>query len=192
MKLIVDFKSAMQAQFGIDDIGETKYFIGIEILRDRVLRTLKMHQHKYIEQIVPRFEIPDFGRVNTPTDPESFKTLSKTQCPVTEEGKKVMLQFSGGDGTTEPELVGMCDAAYACHEDAALQGGFFFSMSGAAVSWKSYRIRKVILSSTESEYVVCSDTSRVAEGHRNFLCDLGLLRGSGYHHTDKLARSRSN
>ena len=91
------------------------------------------------------------------------------------ETSKVGLQYSRGDGATEPQLVEMCDASYACHGVATSQGGFFFSMCGAAVSWKSNKIRKVMLSSTEAEYVVCSDTSRVAEGHRNFLCDLGLL-----------------
>ena len=35
MKLIADFKPAMQAQFGIDDIDETKYFLGIQNLRHK-------------------------------------------------------------------------------------------------------------------------------------------------------------
>ena len=54
------------------------------------------------------------------------------------ETSKVGLQYSGGDGTTEPQLVGVCDASYACHEDATSQGGYFFSICGAAVSWRSY------------------------------------------------------
>ena len=32
--LIDDFKAALHAQYGIEDLGETKYFLGIEVLRD--------------------------------------------------------------------------------------------------------------------------------------------------------------
>ena len=114
--------------------------------------------------MVPRFGIPDFGIIDTSTDLDSLKALSKTQYPVTEEGKKEgMLQFpyrkltgslmylkaSARPDLAQPlsvlsqynenpgELVGMCDAAYACREDATSQGGYFFSIRGAAVSWRS-------------------------------------------------------
>ena len=37
--LLRDFKAALQAQYSIDDIGEAKYFLEIEVVRDRALRT---------------------------------------------------------------------------------------------------------------------------------------------------------
>ena len=47
-------------------------------------------------------------------------------------------------------------------------------MCGAAVSWRSYKIKRVCHSSTEAEYVTCSDASRQAEYHVNVLGELGL------------------
>ena len=40
--LIDDFKAALHAQYGIEDLGGTRYFLGIEILRDPLRRTLKL------------------------------------------------------------------------------------------------------------------------------------------------------
>ena len=40
--LIDDFKAALHAKYGIENLGETTYFLGIEILRDRPRRTLKL------------------------------------------------------------------------------------------------------------------------------------------------------
>ena len=54
------------------------------------------------------------------------------------------------------------------------QAGYFFNMCGAAVSWRSYKIKRVCHSSTEAEYVTCSDASRQAEYHVNVLGELGL------------------
>ena len=58
--------------------------------------------------------------------------------------------------------------------DCTSQAGYFFNLCGAAVSWRSYRIKRVVHSSTEAEYVTCSDASRQAEYHINVLGELGL------------------
>ena len=60
------------------------------------------------------------------------------------------------------QVQGVCGAAFACHiDDRRSQGGYVFLMGGAAVSWKSYTISTVARSTSESEYVACSD----ARGH---------------------------
>ena len=77
----------------------------------------------------------------------------------------------------------MSDASRATHEDdMTSQAGYFFNMCGAAVSWISYKIKRVCHSSTEAEYVTCSDASRQAEYHVNVLGELGL---SGEGDTDE-------
>ena len=88
--LIDDFKAALHAQYGIEDLGETKYFMGIEILRDRPRRTLKLWQPKYNSDILTRFELPNFGNfglVAIPTYPTDFAQLSKDQCPESKEAR---------------------------------------------------------------------------------------------------------
>ena len=85
--LINDFKAAFHAQYGIEDLGETRYFLRIEILRDRPRQTLKLWQPKYISDILTRFELPNFGLVTIPTYPTDFAQLSKDQCPESKEAK---------------------------------------------------------------------------------------------------------
>ena len=76
---------------------------------------------------------------------------------------------------TVPTIVGMCDASWATHEDdCTSQGKYFFVLCGAAISWRSYKIKRVSHSSTEAKYVMCSDTSRMAEYHLNVLGEMGL------------------
>ena len=40
LPLIDEFKAVLRAQYGIEDLGETKYFLGIQVTRDRSKRTL--------------------------------------------------------------------------------------------------------------------------------------------------------
>ena len=86
--LLVDFKAALQAQYGIDDIGETKCVLGIEVSRDGARRTIKIWQRKFIQKVLKRFESYDlasFGHVTTPVDPDRFNKPSSDLCPESEE-----------------------------------------------------------------------------------------------------------
>ena len=40
--LLVELKTALKVQYIIDDIGETKYFLGSENLRGRTRKTMKL------------------------------------------------------------------------------------------------------------------------------------------------------
>ena len=70
---------------------------------------------------------------------------------------EVGLQYVGEEPGTSPKLTGTCDASFACHEDGTSQGGYYFSLCGGAISGKSYKIKKIVLSSTEAKYVMVSD-----------------------------------
>ena len=89
---------------------------------------------------------------------------------------QVGLRYTGETAGTLPKIVGTSDASWATHvDDCTSQGGYFFNLCGAAVPWRSYRIKRVVHSGTEAEYVTCSDASRMAEYHRNVLVELGLF-----------------
>ena len=76
---------------------------------------------------------------------------------------QVGLRYTGETAGTLPKIIGTSDASWATHiDDCTSQAGYFFNLCGAAVSWRSYRIKKVVHSSTEAEYVTCSDASRMA------------------------------
>ena len=42
LPLIDGFKAALRAQYGIEDLGETQYFLGIQVTRNRPKRTIKI------------------------------------------------------------------------------------------------------------------------------------------------------
>ena len=87
--LLLEFKAALKAQHSIDDIGETKHFLVLEVSRNRSRQTIKLWQPKYISDTVARFEILNFGLVSTPTNPRKWDSLSRDQCPKFEEGNTV-------------------------------------------------------------------------------------------------------
>ena len=87
----------------------------------------------------------------------------------------VGLWYTGDAPGSLPWVIGMSDASWATHvDDCTSQAGYFFNLCGGALSWRSYRIKRVVHSSTEAEYVTCSDASRQAECNINVLGELGL------------------
>ena len=57
-------------KFKIRDLGEAETFLGMEIVRDRKRKTLKIKQTKYIENMAERFGLTDAKPVYTPMDPK--------------------------------------------------------------------------------------------------------------------------
>lgn len=56
-------------------ISELNYFVGLEIKRNRDLKTIFIHQNNYIEQIVERFNLKEAKSASIPADPHT--TLTK-------------------------------------------------------------------------------------------------------------------
>ena len=73
LPLIDDFKAALRAQYGIEDLGETKYFLGIQVTRDRAKQTIQIWQPKYIQEILSRFDLPSFSPRTRRISPSSPK-----------------------------------------------------------------------------------------------------------------------
>jgi len=66
--------------------------------------------------------------------------------------------------TTSKPLVGFTDSDFAGDIDGRKsQGGYVFKAYNGPVSWKSYKQKTVSLSTTEAEYVACSEAAREAQ-----------------------------
>jgi len=66
--------------------------------------------------------------------------------------------------TTSKPLVGFTDSDVAGDIDGRKsQGGYVFKAYNGPVSWKSYKQKMVSLSTTEAEYVACSEAARKAQ-----------------------------
>ena len=92
LPLILELKKLLATEFGISDEGETQYFLGLQVFRDRAARRLKLSQPKYTSIVLKRFNQHNYVPVSTPLSPDS-STLHRGQGPDTEEERRHMEQF---------------------------------------------------------------------------------------------------
>ena len=59
LSLMHQTKNFLSQNFDMKDMGEASYVIGIEIHKDRTLRTLSLSQKSYIEKVLERFKMKD-------------------------------------------------------------------------------------------------------------------------------------
>jgi hypothetical protein len=68
-KRVVDaFKAAIEKQFDVKDLGDLKWILGMEVIRDRQRRILSINQKVYIQKMLERFGMMDCNYVYTPAD----------------------------------------------------------------------------------------------------------------------------
>eukprot|EP00253_Pinus_taeda_P031636 PITA_31636 len=74
--------------FNMKDLSAANYILGMEIKRDRAKRKIWLNQRKYVETILPRFNMQDSKPVKVPI-PVGTR-LSAEQCPKTQEEEEDM------------------------------------------------------------------------------------------------------
>jgi hypothetical protein len=66
---INNIKAKLSKRFHMTDLGPCKYYLGMEVIRDRPNRTLKLSQQGYIEKVLREFGMWDCSQKNdTPID----------------------------------------------------------------------------------------------------------------------------
>ena len=74
------------------------------------------------------------------------------------------------------ELVGFSDAGHATDPIARRSiSGYYFTLAGNPISWSARKQATIAISSTEAEYVACSEAGREAVELRRFLYSLNIL-----------------
>lgn len=100
LKTIQGFKDAISKAFKVKDMGELRFVLGMEVLRDRARRTLELRQTAYLDRIVERFGMENCRPTKTPAE-------VGLQLP----------RLSGGDGHYNSDymsLVGSIQYAATC------------------------------------------------------------------------------
>ena len=69
------FKASMTERFEMKDLGELTHYLGLEVSRDRVSRTLSLSQARYVEAVLDRFSLSDCNPISTPL--EANHTLTR-------------------------------------------------------------------------------------------------------------------
>ena len=78
-ELISEIKSELSSEFDMKDLGPAKKILGIEIVRDRKKKVLKLSQEVYVRKLLKKFGMDQAKSVATPMSSQ-FK-LSKEQSP---------------------------------------------------------------------------------------------------------------
>ena len=79
--LIKATKDGLRKHLEIHDMGEIHWMLGIEIKRNRELRTISLSQRSYIDSIITRYGFEDAKPLSIPIVANS--TLSRNDCPTT-------------------------------------------------------------------------------------------------------------
>ena len=82
------FKDNLSSCYGIKDMGNLQWLLGVGIDRDRKKRTISFSQAAYIQNIVKCFEMEDTKLLSIPINPGH--NLTKSQQPVSEHNVEEM------------------------------------------------------------------------------------------------------
>lgn len=74
-KLESQVKSELKKHFSMTDIGEAKFVLGFQIIRDRKNKKIWINQKSYLEQILKRFNMQECNPISVPMNPN--ERLSK-------------------------------------------------------------------------------------------------------------------
>lgn len=81
-------KSELHRRFKMNDIGESKYCVGLRITRDRKNGQLFLDQERHILDLLLKFNMADCKPISTPMDPN--QRLTKDMSPKTSAEKEEM------------------------------------------------------------------------------------------------------
>ncbi|KAI3637652.1 hypothetical protein MIR68_004301 [Amoeboaphelidium protococcarum] len=81
-------KRDIAAMIEITDLGPASYFLGLHIERDRQAKTILLHQHRFIAELLEDYQMSLVKPAPTPMD--STVSLSLQDCPQTKEEQELM------------------------------------------------------------------------------------------------------
>ncbi|CAI7832119.1 unnamed protein product [Closterium sp. NIES-54] len=194
-------KELLKAAFELREILPVQKYFGLEIVRDKLMRKLWLHQQGYADKLRRRF-LDEEQNERTPktsvsVDACATLTFDDEEAQVRQEEeyrqkvgsllfavdrclaylantRDTALEFGGGAESLK--LVSYVDADdTGDRQNRMSTGGYVFVFGGAAVSWSSQRIKCATLSSTESEYVAATEAGKEGRRLRFLLADVRQL-----------------
>lgn len=114
MRIIYELKTHLALCFSMKDLGVAKRILGMDIIRNRHKREIRLSQEKYILKVLQKFNMSNAKSVATPL--ANYFLLSSKMCPSTAEEKREMdgIPYSSAVGSLMYVMVSMCpDLAHA-------------------------------------------------------------------------------
>jgi len=94
------------------DMGEARYVLGVEIIKDHSRKLLGLCQKACIEKVLERFCMHYSKPVDTPV--EKGLTLSLEQCPTTDDEKQKMSNVPYASAVGSPMYAMLCTRLDIC------------------------------------------------------------------------------
>ena len=85
----------LSKRFKLRDLGETKFILGVEVIRDRPNRSISLSQRQYIIDMLVRYSMDQCDSVKTPMNPST--RLSKAQGPQTDAEREPLFEAADRD-----------------------------------------------------------------------------------------------
>ncbi|GKV05521.1 hypothetical protein SLEP1_g17522 [Rubroshorea leprosula] len=156
------FKTAMNTEFEMSNLGEMSYFLGVEITQ--LVDGIYVSQHKYSLNVLKKFNM-------------EVANLWKHHCQVHYGAAKRVIRYLKGtfdyglmfkkSKACVLELEGYADSDWAgCFEDAKSTTGLVFNLGSAAFSWISRKQDAVAQSTAEAKYIAAAE----AASHSAWIC----------------------
>jgi hypothetical protein len=110
----------LKQEVEINDLGEPKKLIGIEIYCDRVARSIQISQEHYINSILKRFGYDQMSPVKTPMDPNVVLEKNSVESTTKDERGHSFAEYMGS--LIWPATISRPDIAYAVARVGAYTG----------------------------------------------------------------------
>ena len=75
-KNIKALKAQLGLKYAIEDQGPASYFLGVEILKDKVNKLFSLNQRNYILEVLKHFNFNDFKSIKVPLQPGLIKDIN--------------------------------------------------------------------------------------------------------------------
>ncbi|GJT58785.1 retrotransposon protein, putative, ty1-copia subclass [Tanacetum coccineum] len=173
-------KSLLKKEFNMKELGEANKILGMEIVRDRSRKILKVSQSGYVSKILNNFRIDNGKSVKMPLGGNfklSLKDFPVRDCNVERMSK---VPYANAVGSlmylmvcTRPDI--SYTVSYAKDPDKGRSiTGYAFLVHGCVVSWKATLQNVVALSTTEAEYMALTEAVKEPIWLRGLLEELGV------------------
>ncbi|GJS90771.1 retrovirus-related pol polyprotein from transposon TNT 1-94 [Tanacetum coccineum] len=174
-------KGLLRKEFDMKELGPARKILGMEIVRDRGSRTLKVSQSGYVQKILNNYIMDNGKSVSVPLGAH-FK-ISLKDCPpdiayVVSIVSRYLVNpglVYGRDQGKHVDVDGFVDTDYAKDPDKGRSiTGYVFMIHGCVVSWKATLQHVVALSTTEAEYMALTEAVKEIIWLKGLLIELGV------------------
>ncbi|GKA44372.1 retrotransposon protein, putative, ty1-copia subclass [Tanacetum coccineum] len=166
-------KGLLQKEFDMKELGPVRKILGMEIVRDRGSRTLKVSQSGYLQKILNKYRMDNGKSISVPLGAhfmEAVKCILKYSKGTADVGL-----VYGRDQRKHVDVDGFVDADYAKDPDKGRSiTGYAFMVHGCVVRWKATLQHVVALSTTEAEYMALTEAVKESIWLKGLLIELGV------------------